>query len=359
MKEWEYTFDSVSREDWIKQIESDLRQKPLSSLQGEWWPGEPLLSLLHPDDLEGEPVRLPDHFFNQPPRITEFIIANDIPSIEVNQKILECLQFGTQSIIVQTDLFESNNYEDWFKGVMKEIVSLSIQPDNPEQEIINHLSIQTQKELLYRLKRNEHSFPINKILDACLPDHPAADSLRFVYDFPSSGNWIEQTSQILNRLLKDLDEWKSYDLKHEAFFDQCILSVQADASYFKHIIQTRVLHLLWQNIKDHDGLDPKVGDENYLECHILQNEKENPELFLIRASMSALAAALSGTHALCVHHSDQKDTDTYFRRINRNINHLLNLESGMYKGMDPLAGSVALDFHARTWTKKIWDMLSL
>jgi len=359
MKEWEYTFDPVSREDWIKQIETDLRQKPLSSLQGEWWPGEPLLPLLHPDDLEGEAIRLPDHFFNQPPRIIEFIVANDTPATKVNHEILEALQYGSQSIIIQADISEVLNYEDWFKGVMKEIVSLSIQPDKLDLDVINQISKTSQSDLMYRLMRSEDSLPINKILDAFVSDHPAADSLRFVYDFPSSGNWIEQTSQILNRLLKDLDEWKSYDLKHEAFFDQCILSVQADPSYFKHIVQTRVLHLLWQNIKDHDGLDPKAGDENYLECHILQHQNENPELFLIRASMSALAAALTGTHALCIHPSDQKDTQAYYRRINRNIHHLLNLESGMYKGIDPLAGSAALDFHARTWTKKIWDMLSL
>jgi len=242
---------------------------------------------------------------------------------------------------------------------MKEIISLSIQPDNINLDNIKQISKASQGDLIYRLKRNEQSLPINIILDAFLSNHNVADSLRFIYDFPSSGNWIEQASEILNRLMKDLEEWSSYGLKHEAFFDQCILSVQADPSYFKHIIQTRVLHLLCQNIKDHDGLEPKARDENYLECHILQHKHENPERFLIRASMSALAAALSGTHALCIHHAEHMDTQTYYKRINRNIHHLLNLESGMYKGIDPLAGSVALDFHARAWTKKIWDLLSL
>ncbi|HEY3385841.1 MAG TPA: methylmalonyl-CoA mutase family protein [Saprospiraceae bacterium] len=359
MKEWEYTFDPVSREDWIKQIETDLRQKPLSSLQNEWWPGEPLLPLLHPDELEGEPIKLPDHFFNQPPRITEFIVTNGTPAPKVNHEILEALQYGAQSIILHAAISESLNVDVWFKSVMKEIISLSIQPDNINLDNIKQISKASQGDLIYRLKRNAQSLPINIILDAFLSNHNVADSLRFIYNFPSSGNWIEETSEILNRLLKDLEEWSSYGFKHEAFFDQCILSVEADPSYFKHIIQTRVLHLLCQNIKDHDGLEPKARDENYLECHILQHKHENPERFLIRASMSALAAALSGTHALCIHHAEHMDTQTYYKRINRNIHHLLNLESGMYKGIDPLAGSVALDFHARAWTKKIWDLLSL
>jgi methylmalonyl-CoA mutase N-terminal domain/subunit len=160
-------------------------------------------------------------------------------------------------------------------------------------------------------------------------------------------------------MIDDLGQWIAYGMDPGTFFSQCILVLEASHSYFKHIIQSRVLHLLRNNLKEHFAAESANTDEHYLECHIESVQAESPDHFLIRASMSGLAASLSGAHALCIHHDENPVTPEYYERIHRNIHHLLNLESGMYKGKDPMAGAYDVDYHTRQWTQKIWDQLSL
>ena len=99
--------------------------------------------------------------------------------------------------------------------------------------------------------------------------------------------------------------------------------------------------------------------DHYLECHIYESTQESPEHFLIRASMSGLAASLAGSHTVCIHHSSREETPDLYKRANRNIHHLLQLESAMYKGVDPMSGAISIDYYTRSWTQKIWNALRL
>ncbi|MBP7240064.1 MAG: hypothetical protein KBA14_07545, partial [Saprospiraceae bacterium] len=188
---------------------------------------------------------------------------------------------------------------------------------------------------------------------------PDISSLRFIYHFQSTGNWIEKTTATFNTLIADLQEWNANGFETSAFFSQCTLTLEADQDYFKQIIQTRSLHVLWQNLNMYYCKDVQLVDGRYLETHIGQKKDEKPDLFLVRASMSALAASLAGAGAVCIHHSIEESTPLFYQRINRNIHHLLELESGMYKGTDPLAGAFSMDFHIKRWVTRIWDGLNL
>jgi methylmalonyl-CoA mutase N-terminal domain/subunit len=56
------------------------------------------------------------------------------------------------------------------------------------------------------------------------------------------------------------------------FFEKCKLKLEADTDYFKQIVQARVLHLLWMNLKK--GETTKTEDKPaYLECHVSPFEK--------------------------------------------------------------------------------------
>ena len=357
MKAWEYNFDPVSKSNWIKQIEADLKQKPFASLQSEWWQGEPLFPLIHQEDLQHGAVRLPDHFFQQPPAIVEYINASGSSTAGTNYKILEALKQDAQSIILRLNPSKSTAYKELLKDVIREIVSLSIEPDQFNKEDIIAFAKSGQKDLQFRLHRNENPASLKTVLTTLNELNHSTDQLRLVYYFPSTGNWVKQTAHLFRYILSDLEIWNSLGGSNRSFFSQVILAVQADHGYFKHILQTRIFHLLWQNIKTLHGSDADDKDDNYLECHIEQSKNEQPDHFLIRASMSALAASLSGTHSLCIHHSGEQNTPSFYKRVNRNIHHLLHLESNMAKGVDPLSGAYPIDAHCIHITKKIWGMM--
>lgn len=355
MKEWAYTFDSVSKEQWIRQIESDLRQKSIASLQSEWWPGEPLIPLLHRDDVNHETVILPASLFTQPPTIAEWISTSGQDASTINRKVLDALRQDTQSLILSSA--DTSNWfnEEWFNGVFRDLITVSFEIKdytvgfNPPVKI-------GPKDLL-RINREAPSPIIEKLLTTSELDLTMRSSMRFIYRIESSGIWDINTALILNRLLSDLADWTKMGYKAATFLNQCVLSLEADKTYFKQIIQTRAIHLLWQNLIAH--LIPDEGEipDQYLECHIYESAQESPDHFLIRASMSALAASLAGTQTLCIHQSSGEDASELYRRANRNIHHLLQLESSMYKGVDPMSGAYGIDYYTKAWTQQIWDAL--
>ena len=360
MKDWEYTFDPVSKAEWIRQVTSDLKQKPVESLTGEWWEGEPRWPLLHAEDMDDEVVRLPDFLFNTPPQITEQISAASSSPESVHQTILEALQFGTQSVILQVTSREGIFNPEWIKDVHLDWITFQIEYVGniaaSQSSFINSIP----KHTFYRVVRGRFAKPLSSIL---FGEKPTAridiTAFRFVYYFPSDGNWTEKTTATLNALLDDLQQWKANGFETSTFFNQCILAIVADQDFFKQIIQTRTLHVLWQNLSQYYSKDALSVNSQYLETHIVQKNEEKPDLFLVRASMSALASSLSGTGALCIHQSMEDTTPLFYQRINRNIHHLLELESGMYKGIDPLSGAYSIDFHLKRWATSIWNNLSL
>lgn len=359
MKDWEYTFDPVSKAEWIRQITSDLKQKPIESLVTEWWEGEPRWPVLHSEDMEIEVVRLPDFLFNQPPQITEKISATTSSPEAVNQTILEALQFGTQSIILQIEASVENFNTQWIKDVRLDWITFQV-----EHVGISATQMRASLKIFpsaafFRMMRGDQSKPLSSILSV---ENRTSETdiavLRFIYLFPSEGIWTEKVITTLNALIDDLQQWEAVGFETSTFFNQCILIIEADQDYFKQIIQTRALHVLWQNLCHYFSNEAIPSTNGYMETHIEQKKNENPDLFLIRASMSALAASLSGTGSICIQPSLEDNTPLFYRRINRNIHHLLELESGMYKGVDPLSGAYSMDFHIKRWTTRIWDGLN-
>jgi len=356
MKEWEYTFDAVSRAEWIRQITTDLKQKSLASLAGEWWDGEARQPVLHQEDLHDEIVRLPNYLFHQPPVITEDVAFTTAQATEVNSYILSALQQGVQSILFHIPSTETKFNAEWVKNVRLDWITFQVETDTLTNESLHSFLEQMPEHAIFRMVRTESSISLASILSAKKQTSSVdINSIRFIYRFASTGQWTENTSGIFNRLLADLADWEALGFELAAFLQQCILILEADQDYFKQIIQTRVLHLLWHNLNQLYQKDSLEFTNKYLETHIIQNEHEKPEHFLIRASMSALASSLSGSGALCIHHSKDESNPTFFQRINRNIHHLLELESGMYKGVDPLAGAYSLDYPTKLWTAVIWD----
>ncbi|MBK9104920.1 MAG: hypothetical protein IPL92_10200 [Saprospiraceae bacterium] len=358
MKEWHYNFDPVSKQEWIRQIEADLRQKPLESLQSEWWPGEPLVPLVAGEDSNAQFVCLPTALFTRAPLIAEYITTGNAEPAMVNHRILQALKQGVQYIILQTPASSSQFDEAWLTGVHKEMIEVAIQPSMDSHEPIS-TGVADVYGALTRIARNDSSIPLSAILNPSGVEYTKVDTLRFIYHFPSSGVWDKATAKTFSSFMEDLKEWISHGYDPESFFRKSIITVEADQSYFKHIIQTRVLHLIWNNLKQHFISDAESDFNHYLECHIAPQEQERADHFLIRASMSALAASLCGTQVICIHPSAILDNAEFYERIHRNIHYLLQLESDMYKGVDPLAGAYAIDWYTSSWAQHIWDTIPL
>ena len=359
MQEWEYTFDPVTKADWYAQIEKELKGKSIASLQKEWWPGESLFPLHHFEETTREPVVLPERLFQSPPKLIEFADTLRMTDDEVNARLMEALISGAQQFILQIHGNTRIPFRLWTKDIHAEMVQWHFYPQDIGSFDLDRIPEEAKDTLCVRIPRairestaDSLSIVIRKIKAS--PGLP----LKFEYTFPSKGNWTEGAASVFRSVLSDLREWKNSGASALEFFNQCILCVDSDTDYFKLLIQIRVLHLVWHNLFAYYIPDEGIPT-GYLECHIHPEGGEKPEQYLIRSSMSSLAAVLAGSSGLCIHHAAESGTPAFYRRINRNVHHLLEMESGLPRSQDVMAGAIAIDYYTRRWTEQIWDKLSL
>lgn len=345
MADWQYTFPAVSKEQWIQQIEKDLKDGRLHDLRAEWWTGEFIAPFHHQEDRETELVALPDRFFNEPPKIIEWINTADVSPAAINQVVLNALAFDAQSLVFNLQNSDASNFNDWIDGVETNMVDIAI---NIQLEQLEQLELKDlPKYVLIRLLCNS----VTKNFDEkIMHQERMQDRMQFVFEIPGTGNWIDETKKTFASLLNQMTLLREGGLPTKEFLSKCIILFKPDAHYLKQVIQLRTLQLVWLNICAR--LIDEASSYSCIECHIEHNNPD-PDQNLIQTSASAMAASLTGVVSMCLHAS-KNDVGEHYKRVNRNIHHLINLETGMYKGQDPLAGSHAIDYYTRKWSSHIY-----
>lgn len=335
MKDWEYSFKPISKAEWFRQIEKDINPKSIESLQDEWWPGEHIIPFHHGEDRKAT-VALPDHYFSKAPQLIEWIITTQDQKEMLHRASTSIAQGATHIVF---DSFSSSIKEilkGALPGTFQIVTQADFYPDDVPQQVIR------------RISRGDLS------AQAFFERIQAIPQYRVTYEMPLKGNWIENITPRWGLLRKDLEYLREKDL-HVDFIKNIILVIQPDSSFLRQIIQTRVLQLLWLNeIQFMEDYQERMSP---MELHIHPSQNEAPDQYLIRASTIALAGSLSGIDALCIHHLDDARISEHYRRNSLNISHLLSLESEMYKGIDPLAGSYAIDHYTLQWSKTILEGL--
>jgi hypothetical protein len=354
MQKWEYTFPPTSKEEWIQQVTRDLKGKSIDSLSGEWWPGEPIVPMHHASDSSPGQISLPDSLFTSPPRILESLLLDGQGVEQLNQSMLDALQFGAQDFLIQKSNLEQVATEKLLEGIHLDMINLIIINHPDAFQLFEHIYNINPKHCFLRFQRTETSTDLKTSLEPYKINPGQYDQLQFEYRISSEGNWIEEVTKVFMHILEDQKQWQQI-ASSNTFFEKCKLKLEAGQDYFKQIVQNRVLHLLCLNLQAAHNV--KEVDNGYLGCHIMPMNGESVERYLIRASMSSLAAFLTGVNALCVHHYDSESIPGFFKRIDRNIHHLLHLESGLPSGNDPLAGAYTIDHYTKDWTERIWGKI--
>lgn len=351
MKEWNYAFEATSKQQWLQHIKADLKKRSIESLAHEWWPDEINFPAHHLEDLHDNPVILPDSLFTQPPKIIEWLSATHVNYSVIQKTVHRALKSGIDSLLFDISKCDNRFELQWLEGVYTDMIDVSI--------IINPNSVHlSPTETLHHLDtiRIPCSDNYDSLWDIIRSNIYPPEKYRFMYENQASGDLVKELTSMFQKLIDDLSKWRLLGFNASDFLNKCILTLTPGKDFFKQIILTRVMHLLWHNLwiavcNTHNQ------NSYYLECHILGMENIDQDKYLLQASSSALASSLSGVTGLCIHHPDVKNTQDFYDRIHRNIHHLLHLESRIYLGKDPLAGSYSIDFYTKKWSEKIWNGL--
>jgi methylmalonyl-CoA mutase len=100
----------------------------------------------------------------------------------------------------------------------------------------------------------------------------------------------------------------------------------------------RAFKTLWEKWSASVGADYQLPHLHVETTNAHADEHAN----MIAAATQALSAAVAGVHSLGVRPANN-GSDAFHRRIARNVQHLLQMESGVDRVGDPAAGSYFLE----------------
>lgn len=136
--------------------------------------------------------------------------------------------------------------------------------------------------------------------------------------------------------------------------DALCFNISIGKSYFINIAKIRALKLLWLNIFQANAIQnadipPIMATFDTLEFD--ENENNN----LIRATTMALSASIAGVDTLTVLPSDKRGDTAFARRMARNVQHLLKMESYINRVADPAAGAYYIEQMTNEIASQAWE----
>ena len=363
-------FEPVSKAGWLAKIEQDLKGKPLSDLQFQLEEDLALEPFYHPDDFM-EPYA-PIAKASSTCQIGEYIEAHDVRI--ANAQALEALGGGANALLFK--LYHELSAEELAQllaGIELEYISTNFGQYFPGKNLsvllerfYNYLKINNvNPELIYG------SIDFDAILDWVEPPFgELAEAVQFCaqemphfrlieVDARRLHSGVERTSIELAYTIAKGSEYlaqlSDFNISPAVANRHLQFAISISTSYFVEIAKIRALQLLWANVLK--AYEAPV-EMPLIEVHFApESQGNNPNTNMIRAATQALSAVIGGAGRLYVLPSNAalgEESSTFSRRIARNVQHLLQLESHTDKVIDPAAGSYYIEKLTDKLAEQAW-----
>ncbi len=353
-------FSAVSKAEWLAKIERDLRGKALSDLSFQLEEAITLEPFYHPDDFSEPYAPLATKVGNAW-QIGEYVAASDMKT--ANQQALEALNGGANAL-----LFELRHEPD-----AAELAQLlqGIEPAYIHTNFGQYFPGKKPMLLLERfynwLKTNDKdpskiagSIDFDAILDWSEPPFgDLAEAVQFCAEEMPHFRLIEVDARRLHsgeertslelaytiaKGSEYLAQLSEFDISPALANRHLQFAMAISTNYFVEIAKLRALRLLWANVLGAYGVPAEMP---LLEVHFApESQDNNVNTNMVRAATQALAAIVGGADRLYVLPANAalgEASTAFIRRIARNVQHLLHLESHVDKVADAGAGSYYIE----------------
>ena len=364
-------FPTVSKEAWLNQISKDLKDKTLDDLSWKLAEGLRVDPFAHADDFSVPPAPLMTAV--KPWEICENIPGSDPAT--ANRTALDALEGGAQGLCFRLNgSVDADAVAQMLEGIYLDFIGLHFEGAGVEANpgiVFSHLSqLAGSKGLKTGQLRGSLAYDpaqYNKIVDW----RYLADLLQFTAEsfphFPiisvSSDADSSPVTDIISLLRQGnlyLEKLSERGVSPGLAAAHMHFSISIGKSYFYEIAKMRAFKLLWLHVLKawNAPLVLPVAAVHFREEVYTDNLYTN----MIRATTMAMSAVLGGADRLTVlpYDAGREANATYppafGRRIARNVQHLLQLESGFGDMSDPAAGSYYIErltqqLAANAWSK--------
>jgi len=172
---------------------------------------------------------------------------------------------------------------------------------------------------------------------------------------------VENSSEELAKIIFEINlllaASEKQKIEVEGVAKNLVVSIAIDHSFFVSIAKIRSLKLLWENLLEAYDITnpPSLTIEAHFAEKSLKPEKEDN---MIRAASQAMSAIIGGIDRLYFLPSDSlqnKQGSFFTRRIARNLQHILQMESFLDKVVDPAAGSYYIEYLTNELGNAAWE----
>ncbi|MBL7784184.1 MAG: hypothetical protein JNM22_23310 [Saprospiraceae bacterium] len=363
-------FPDISKETWLQQIRKDLKDKSMEDLSWELSETLAVEPFMHADDFPQPPLPLSTQA--HPWEICEDIQVTD--PVAANRLALDALEGGAQALCFHLSAGpDMAALTQLLEGIHPDFIGLHFAGEGAVSNPGALLALLAQLAGARGLKTASlhGSVAYNPALYAEMVDwRYLADLLQFVSEnFPrfslvslrpeASSGPVSDIVSLLRQGNLYLEKLSERGVSPARLAAHLQFDMPIGKSYFYEIAKLRAFKLLWLHIL-------KVWEAPlYLPATAVHfnNEVYTDDLYsnMIRATTMAMSAVIGGADRLTVLPYDAgRETAAQYppafgRRIARNVQHLLQLESGLGDIADPAAGSYYVEQLTRQLAAAAWN----
>ena len=354
-------FGTVSKQEWLDKVEKDLKGRAIEELNFQLEDMK-VSPIAHANDLSTH--NFPIFSSNKTSNdwlIGETIIVDDVKAS--NKLLLEILSEGINAPLIRIDSkLSDEDFALLLNGV--EPLYISTHFDLSEYTPIEFLNqwatfLKTKGNIANDIKgsaqfKNATAQQIADGINYCTNNivhfnSSRIDARTFCNGSNSVAQELAQTIYEANKLFAQLNE---RDLTKSSF--QFLVAV--DTSYFISIAKIRALKLLWANVLKSYGVEDihDIYIDAYLAPH---TQGDDPNTNMVRSTTQAMSAAIAGVDRITVAPSEviAGEASAFARRIARNVQHILKMESYLDRVHDPAAGSYYIEQLTDKLAHKAWE----
>ncbi|MEO0723417.1 MAG: methylmalonyl-CoA mutase family protein [Bacteroidota bacterium] len=367
-------FHSTNKEQWLDKVTADLKGKGLDTLDWQLEEQIRLSAINAPADQPAATPPILDQRAANTWQIGEYIEVKDLGA--ANAQALEGLVGGVNApLFIHHHLPTLEELEMLLRDIEPGFISVHFAPAYPGKdpaELFRNLIYYTRRRGL-DLAKIKGSMDFDPLLDWVEPPFkPLARILAFAANHTPNFRVLQVNGRQLHSgitntthelalivakgvdYLAKLSEHGIAPLTTNAHLQ---FSVALNTSYFVAIAKLRALKILWANALAGFGLEeapiPPISAHLAMETQTTEREYN-----MIKAATQAMSAVVGGADLVYITPSDYQitgDSTSFSRRIARNAQHLLQLESHLDQVVDPAAGSYFIENLTRELANEAWQ----
>lgn len=348
-------FETLDTKEWLQNIEKYLKGKPLEQLNHVLSEELSIQPFYRKEDTLSIPV-LPVLGNNQW-KISETIVVDG--HLKMNQAaILNALELGVNHLVLDAQVPVSTLLPELLQPVFLNMVEISLRGKgveaNPEACLKAMASCPKANEtVLYLDLANWDSSQVVSLLQK----YKSSFHKLSIGQVNLSIHAGEPASQLAEALKKA--EQRLWDLLQAGFAkDQVVhyivFQLEVGDDYFLSIASIRALKQLWMALANAYEFQLTSWPSIMVKTS-LSPSSDDPYWNMIAATTQALSAAVAQVSAIEVLPVNTADKD-FARRIARNVQHLLKMESHVDKVIDPASGSYYLENYSIKLAEKAWEL---